>query len=224
MVFPVVVYGCECWTIKKAECQRIDAFELCCWRRLESSLDCKEIQSVHPNGDQSLVFIGRTDVEAETPIFGHLMLSADLLKRLWCWERLRAGGEGADRGWDGGWHHSLNGYEFEWTPGVGDGQGGLVCCSQWGRKESDTTERLNWTELCFPAVYSNIWSHKVKYFSRVNCLDISWPSKNKISIVHLKIVFFCIYKPYLQHNTLWYEPSRYWINFYLYWLSLYLKK
>ena len=81
-VFPVVMYGCESWTIKKAECQRIDAFELCCWRRLESSLDCKEIQSVYPNGDQSLVFIGRTDVEAETPIFGHLMLSADLLKRL----------------------------------------------------------------------------------------------------------------------------------------------
>ena len=81
-VFPVVMYGCESWTIKKAECQRIDAFELCCWRRLESSLDCKEIQSVYPNGDQSLVFTGRTDVEAETPIFGHLMLSADLLKRL----------------------------------------------------------------------------------------------------------------------------------------------
>ena len=82
MLFPVVMYGCKSWTIKKAEHRRIDAFELCCWRRLESSLDCKEIQSVYPNGDQSLVFTGRTDVEAETPIFGHLMLSADLLKRL----------------------------------------------------------------------------------------------------------------------------------------------
>ena len=68
MVFPVVMYGCESWTIKKAECQRIDAFELWYWRRLLSLLDCKKIQSVHPKRDQSWVFIGRTDVEAETPI------------------------------------------------------------------------------------------------------------------------------------------------------------
>ena len=69
MVFPMIMYGCESWTVKKAECQRIDAFELWCWRRLfESPLDCKEIQPVHPKGDQSWVFIGRTDVEAEAPI------------------------------------------------------------------------------------------------------------------------------------------------------------
>ena len=69
MVFPVVMYGCERWTMKKAEHQRIDAFELWCWRRLfESPLDCKEIQPVHPKGDQSCVFIGGTDAEAETPI------------------------------------------------------------------------------------------------------------------------------------------------------------
>ena len=68
MVIPVVTYGCESWTIKKAECQRIDAFELCCWRRLLSALDSKEIQPVHPGGDQSWVFIGRTDAEVETPI------------------------------------------------------------------------------------------------------------------------------------------------------------
>ena len=69
MVFPVVMYGCESWTIKKAEGQRIDAFELWCWRRLfESPLDCKEIQPVHPKGHQSWVFTGRTDVEAEAPI------------------------------------------------------------------------------------------------------------------------------------------------------------
>ena len=84
MVFPVVMYRCESWTIKKAECQRIDAFELWCWRSsivvlekfncgVESPLHCKEIQAVHPKGDQFWVFIGRTDVEAETPIFGHLM-------------------------------------------------------------------------------------------------------------------------------------------------------
>ena len=69
MVFPVVMHGCESWTIKKGECQRIDAFELWCWRRLlKSPLDCKEIQPVHPKRDQSWVFIGRTDVEAEAPI------------------------------------------------------------------------------------------------------------------------------------------------------------
>ena len=68
MVFPVVMYGCESWTIKNTEHQRIDAFELWCWKRLESPLDCKEIQPVHPKGDQSLMFIGRTDFEAATPI------------------------------------------------------------------------------------------------------------------------------------------------------------
>ena len=69
MVFPVVMYGCESWTVKKAERQRIDAFELWFWRRLlKSPLDCKEIQAVHPKGDQSWVFIGRTDAEAETPV------------------------------------------------------------------------------------------------------------------------------------------------------------
>ena len=68
MVFPVIVYVRESWTVKKAERQRIDAFELWCLRRLESPLDCKEIQLVHPKGDQSWVFIGRTDAEAETPV------------------------------------------------------------------------------------------------------------------------------------------------------------
>ena len=70
MVFSVVMYGCESWTVKKAKRRRIDAFELWCWRRLsiESPLGCKEIQPVHPKGDQSWVFIGRTDAEAETPV------------------------------------------------------------------------------------------------------------------------------------------------------------
>ena len=68
MDFPVIMYGCESWTVKRAECRTVDAFELWCWRRLESPLDCKEIQPVHPEGDPSWVFIGRTDPEAETPI------------------------------------------------------------------------------------------------------------------------------------------------------------
>ena len=68
MIFPVVIYGCESWTVKKAEHRRIDAFELWCWRTLESPLDCKGIQPVHSKGDQFWVFIGRTDAEAETPV------------------------------------------------------------------------------------------------------------------------------------------------------------
>ena len=68
MVFPVVMYGCESWTVKKVEHRRIDAFELWCWRRLLSPLDCKEIQPVHPKGDQPWDFFGRNDAEAETPV------------------------------------------------------------------------------------------------------------------------------------------------------------
>ena len=68
MVFPVVMYACESWTVKKAECRRIDAFELWCWKRLLSPLDCKEIQPVHSKGDQSWVFFGRNDAKAETPV------------------------------------------------------------------------------------------------------------------------------------------------------------
>ena len=68
-------------------------------------------------------------------------------KRLWCWEGLEAGGEGDGRGWDGWMASPTHGHQSEWTPGVGDGQGGLVCCGSWGRKESDTTEQMNWTEL-----------------------------------------------------------------------------
>ena len=75
------MYGRESWTVKKTEHQRIDAFELWCWRRLESPLDCKEIQPIHPKGDQSWVFIGRADVEAETPVLCHLMQRADSFEK-----------------------------------------------------------------------------------------------------------------------------------------------
>ena len=81
MVFLVVMYGCESWTVKKAESRRIDAFELWCWRRLLRVSDCKEIQSVHPKGDQSWVFIGRTGAKDETPNFGHLVRRIDSLEK-----------------------------------------------------------------------------------------------------------------------------------------------
>ena len=114
-------------------------------KTLESPLDYKEIQPVHSEGDQPWDFFGRNDAKAETPVLGGT--SCEELthwKRLWCWEGLGAGGGGDDRGWDG-WMASLTWWiESGWTPGVDDGQGGLVCCDSWGRKELDTTERLNW--------------------------------------------------------------------------------
>ena len=148
MVFPVVMCGCESWTIKKAERIRIDAFELWFWRRLlKSPLDCKEIQPVHPKGNQSWIFIGRTDPEAETPILwppdakNRLIVKDPDAGKDWRQEE-----KGTTEDEMVGWHHQLNGHEFEWTPGISDGQGSLACCSPWGRKELDTTEWLNWTE------------------------------------------------------------------------------
>ena len=108
-------YGCESWTTKKAEWWRIDAFELWCWRRLESPLDCKEIQPVHPKGDQSWVFFGRNDAEAETPILlATWCEQLTHLKRPWCWERLNAGGEGDNRGWNG-WMASPTQWAWAWV-------------------------------------------------------------------------------------------------------------
>ena len=134
----------------KAELRRIDAFELWCWRRLESPLDHKEIQPVHPKGNQSGIFIGRTDVEAETPILWPPDAKSWLI-----WKDPDSGKDwgqeekGTTEDEMVGWHHQFNGHGFGWTPGVGDGQGGLACCGLWGCKELDTTERLDWTELIY---------------------------------------------------------------------------
>ena len=155
MVFPVDMYGCESWTIKKAEHRRIDAFELWCWRRLlRVPWDSKEIQPVHPKGNQSWIFIGRTDAEAETPILWPPEAKNWLIGKEpdadWRWEE-----KGMTEDEMVEWHHWLNGHEFEQTLGVGDGQGGLACCSSWGHKESDMTEQLNWwikPLLCQPKV------------------------------------------------------------------------
>ena len=117
-------------------------------KTLESPLDCKEIQWVHSKGDQSWIFIKRTDVEAETPILWPPDVKSWLI-----WKDPDAGNgwgqeeKGTTEDEMVGWHHQLNGYGFGWTPGVGDGQESLACCGPWGRKESDTTKRLNWTEL-----------------------------------------------------------------------------
>ena len=120
-------------------------------KTLESPLECKEIQPVHPKGDQSWVFIGRTDVKAETPILwppdakSWLTVKDPDAGKNWGQEE-----KGATEDKMLGWHQQVNGHGFGWTLGVGDGQGGLACCSSWCCKESDMTERLNWTETLFP--------------------------------------------------------------------------
>ena len=120
-------------------------------KTLESPLDCKDIQSVHPKGDQSWVFIGRTDVEAETPILWPPDVKNWLNgKDPHAGKDWRQEEKGTTEDEMVGWHHRLNGHGSGWTLGVGDGQGGLVCWGSWDHKESDTTERLNWTDdgLC----------------------------------------------------------------------------
>ena len=111
---------------------------------LEIPLDCKEIQPVHPKGDQSWVFTGGTDLKLKLQYFGHLMGRADsFLKDPDAGKDSRQEEKGTTEDEMVGWNHRLNGHEFGWTPGVGDGQGGLACCGPWGCKESDMTEQLN---------------------------------------------------------------------------------
>ena len=120
-------------------------------KTLESPLDCKEIQPDHPKGDQSWIFIGRTDAEAEAPI-----LWPPDAKNWLIWKDPDAGKDwrqeekGTTEDEMAGWHHWLNGHEFEQTPGVGHGHRGLACCSPWVCKELDMTDWLNWTNRSLP--------------------------------------------------------------------------
>ena len=159
MVFPVVMYGCDSWTIKKDERPEIDAFELWCWRRLlrvpgtarrsNPSILKEPVLNIHWkdwcwSGNSNTLVTWREELTH--------------WKRPWCWERLRAG-EGNDRGWDG-WMASLTWctwVEFEQTLGDSEGQGSLVCSSPRGRKESDTTERLNNNNV--PGEWKIIFKH-----------------------------------------------------------------
>ena len=159
MVFPVVVYDCECRSIKKGWAPKNWCLPAVVLKKtLDSPLDSKEIHPVNPKGDQSWEFIGRADTEAEAPILWSPDAKSQLI------------GKDPDAGKDWGqeekgttedemvgWHHRLNGHEFEQTPGDSEGQGSLECCSPWGQKGMDTTEQLNnnallkqtWTEFFF---------------------------------------------------------------------------
>ena len=164
MVFPVVMYECESWTVKKAEHQRIDAFELWCWRELlrvpwtarwSSQSILKEIS---PGCSLEGMMLNWSSSTLDT--------SSEELTH---WKNSDAGRDwrqeekGTTQDEMAGWHHGLDGCESEWTLGVGDGHGGLACCNSWGRKESDTTERLNWTEDYLWVLLQNWGPTQVEY-------------------------------------------------------------
>ena len=138
----------------------------------EDSWESLGLQPDHSKGDQSWMFFGRNDVKAETPIFWPPHAKSWLIGkdpdagRDWGQEE-----KGMTEDEMAGWHHLLDGREFEWTPGVGDGQGGLACCSSWGRKESEMTERLNWTELIYTRNEYNIVSQS--YFNLKNSFNFT---------------------------------------------------
>ena len=170
MVFPVVMYGCESCTVKKAEHRRIDAFELWCWRRLlrvpwtARRSNQSILKEISPGCSMEGLML-----KLKLQYFGHLMRRVDSLEKT-----LMLGGIGGRRRRGrtedemAGWHHRLKGQDFGWTPGFGDGRGGLACCSSWGCKESDTTEWLNWTvrEKSIP-----VWVEKVLEWSPHICTE-----------------------------------------------------
>ena len=162
MVFPVVMYGCENWTIKKAERWKIDPFEQRCWRRLlrvpwtarrSNQLVLKEISPEYSL--EGLCWSWNSNT------FTTWCEELTHWIRPWCWERLKVGGEGGNRGWDGWMASWLDGHEFEQALGVGDGQGSLVCCSPWGCKELDTTGWLNWLTWFLILCQCNYWHANV---------------------------------------------------------------
>ena len=142
------MYGCESWTIKKAEHRRIDAFELWCWRWLLRVpwTARRSNQSILKEISPGFSLEGMM-LKLKLQYFGHLMQRVDSLEKTDAGRDWGQEEKGTTEDEMAGWHHWLDGRESQWTLGVGDGQGGLVCCDSWGHKELDTTEWLSWTEL-----------------------------------------------------------------------------
>ena len=165
VIFPVVMYECESWTIKKAECQRIDAFELWCWRRLlripwtARRSNQSILKEISPAYSLEVLML-----KLKHQYFGHLMWRTDFI-----WKDLDAGKDwrqeekGMTEDEMVGWHHWLNGHEYEQAQGVGDREGSLMCCSPWGLKELDTTEWLNWTNWKLFGNLYNLLCHWEKF-------------------------------------------------------------
>ena len=176
-----------------------------------ASLDCKEIQPVHSGGDQTWDFFGRNDAKAETPVLwpphgkSWLIGKDSNAGRDWGQEE-----KGTTKDEMAGWHQGLDGRESEWTPGVYDGQGGLACCNSWGHKESDRTERLNWTERKFSCSsglspsYSLLFQgsllERIQWFftkgNSVNCLAVLFRERRKRERLLSQCYYFCILDSY----------------------------
>ena len=198
MVFPVVMYGCESWTIKKAEHWRIDAFELWCWRRL------LRVPWTARRSNQSIL----KEISPGYSLEG-LMLKLKLqylgppdAKSWLIWKDPDAGEDwgqeekGTTEDEMVGWHHWLNGHGLGYTPGVSDGQGGLVCCSSWDRKESDMPERLNWLAKAILQSFIYFWTCSgLQFFSTTN--------------IFMRIAFSCVLSGITESeqeylNPIWY--------------------
>ena len=164
MVFPVVMYECDSWTIKKAECWRIDTFELWCWRRLlrlpwtARRSNQSILKEISPGCSWEGLIVGAEPPILWPPDAKNWLIGKDPdAGKDWREEE-----KGTTEDEMVGWHHQLNGRGFGWTLGVGEGQGGLACCNSWGRKKSDMTECLNWLTawLCPTGLIPNGSDHK----------------------------------------------------------------
>ena len=182
------MYGCESWTIKKAENQRIDAFELWCWRRLlRVPWTAKEIQPVHPKGDKSWIFIGRTDAEAETPILWPSDVKSWLI-----WKDPNSGKDwgqeekGTTKDEMVGWHHGLNGHEFEQTPGVVMNREEAWGAAVHGVTKSRTGLK-DWTELNWLNIFLCVSYHTSKHVQQ-------W-TYNKVLITQVLLLFTFVLSP-----------------------------
>ena len=167
MVFPVVMYGCESWTVKKAERWRTDAFELWCWRRLlrfpwtARRSNQSILKEISPGCSLEGLMLN-----LKLQYFSHVMRRAVSFEKTLILGKIEGQEKkGTTEDEMFGRHYRLNGQGFGWTLGVGDGQGGLACCNSWGHKESDTTEWLNWTDTnldcvktSFPILIYILWS------------------------------------------------------------------
>ena len=184
MVFPVVRSRYESWTIKKAKCQRINAFELWSWRRLESPLDNKESKP-NPKGDQPWIFIER--IVAEAPALWLPNAKSQLIRK----------DPDAEKGWGQekkgatenemvGWHDQLNGHEFEQAPGDSEGQWSLACCSSWGCKESDSTYWLNNNKNRSIEIIQSLFTY---HSGIINMIEINIKRYLKITLLFSSDIF-----------------------------------